>query len=112
MLRRFLLAVLIACLAVPAAAMPLAHPVMGAPAAAAMASSAAPAEMDCHGKPAPHHQQTPAPAKHDCIGCIAPLGFVPAATAPLMLAGQPPIPALVTNAALARAGPETPPPKA
>lgn len=112
MLRRFLLAVLIACLAVPAAAMPLAHPVMEAPAATAEMSHAATAAVDCHGKPAPHHQQTPAPAKHDCIGCIAPLGFLPAATAPLMLAGQPPIPALVTNAALARAGPETPPPKA
>lgn len=106
MLRRFLMAVLIACLAIPAAAMPLAHPAaQGQPAAAA---------MDCHGKAAPapdHHRQSPAPMKHDCIGCIAPIGFTPAAPAPLALPGQPPVPALVSAAALARSGPDTPPPK-
>ncbi|MDP3905943.1 hypothetical protein [Novosphingobium sp.] len=105
MLSRFLMAVLIACLALPAAAMPLAHP----------AAPAAEAVMDCHGKSAPapaHHPQSPAPMKHDCIGCIAPLGFVPAASEPLALPGQPPVPALTSAAALARSGPDTPPPKA
>lgn len=109
MLRRFLMAVLIACLAIPAAAMPLAHP-----AAAAEHTPAAAAAMDCHGKSAPapaDHQQSPAPMKHDCIGCIAPIGFAPAANAPLALPGQPPLPVLVSAAALARAGPDTPPPK-
>lgn len=108
MLRRFLMAVLIACLAIPAAAMPLAHP------AAVVEDAPAAAAMDCHGKSAPapaHHQQTPAPMKHDCIGCIAPLGFAPAASAPLALSGQPPVSVLVSAAALARSGPDTPPPK-
>lgn len=106
MLRRFLMAVLIACLAIPAAAMPLAHP--------AEEAATTVAAMDCHGKSAPapaHHQQSPAPMKHDCIGCIAPIGFAPAASAPLALPGQPPLPVLVSAAALARAGPDTPPPK-
>ena len=97
MIRRLLLALLVACLALPAAAAPL-H--------CAQASAAA-----MHGDG--HHREAPQQAMpaHDCIGCVAPF-----ADAAPMLASEwyPPSPRLILSALpLARqaSGPDTPPPR-
>lgn len=99
MIRRLLLALLVACLALPAAAAPL--------------HCAQVAETHDSG----HHSTKPeappqAPPAHDCIGCIAPFsGAAPAlasawyAPSPVVIRGPLPLARLSS-------GPDTPPPKA
>ena len=108
MLRRLLIVLLTVCLALPAAAMPLAsHHVPSTPVAVAKMA------MD---EPPPCHQSPDSEGAkamdHGCIGCIAPYHAAPdlalpfeareSILRPLALAGQPAV----------RAVPETPPPRA
>lgn len=104
MLHRLIMALLIACLAVPAAAMPVLHQGM-----ARQTASAQP----CHQAPAPsHHDRGEADRTgHDCIGCIASWPVLPATLAPAAMHGAVPRPALVRAMAQTRAGPDTPPPR-
>lgn len=97
MIRRLLLALLVACLALPAAAAPL---------------HCAPAAHG-NGHDGTKHEAPPqAPPAHDCIGCIAPF----AGTAPVLAnAWYAPSPVLIRGPLpLARltSGPDIPPPKA
>ena len=106
MFRRLLMTLLIACLALPAAAMPLIHGLAPAPQHHATM-------MAGHEHHAPARQNEPQhqAAQHDCIGCIAPLAG-PAAPAALLLApAELPRPALADRLGATRAGPETPPPR-
>lgn len=102
MIRRLLLALLTLCLALPAAAMPLAH---------AMPAAHHVVAAD-HGHHSRHHQQPdPQAAQHDCIGCIAPysaMGVVPAVPVP---ASGDVVPGLANALPDTTAGPDTPPPK-
>lgn len=102
MLRRLLMVLLIACLAVPAAAMPLLHP------EGAEQRVAAPS---CHEAPA--HQPAKQMAKsHDCIGCAATWPVLPATAARAELRGDLPRPALARVLGDSGALPEVPPPRA
>ena len=106
MFRRLLMTLLIACLALPAAAMPLVHGQAPAPQHHAMM-------MAGHEHHAPNHQTQPQhqAAQHDCIGCIAPLGGLAAPAAQLLSPAALPRPALADRLGAMRAGPETPPPR-
>ena len=102
MLRRLFLALLIACLAAPAVAMPV--------------HCAPPAHQQAMAHHGGHHGGTnqapaPAPAQHDCIGCIAPYAAHPAGPgAPFH--GRPPLGEAQTSFhALAPPAPDTPPPR-
>lgn len=105
MLRRLLLVLLIACLAVPAAAMPLLHP--EGPEQRVAAPS-------CHEAPV-HQQHQPAKQmakSHDCIGCAASWPVLPATAARAELRGDLPRPALARVLGDSGALPEVPPPRA
>ncbi len=107
MLRRLLMILLIACLAVPAAAMPLLHP------EGAEQRVSAPS---CHEAPV-HQQHQPARQKmlvqgHDCIGCAASWPVLPAAAPRAELRGEQIRPALARVLGQAPALPEVPPPRA
>ena len=108
MLRRLLLALLIACLAFPAAAMPMLHSGMDRESEAHHAMMA---HEHHHAMPASDHDDGMAGQMHDCIGCMARYDglalpeapFVPAElvrciAGPAQIAGSGP-------------GPETPPPR-
>lgn len=100
MLRRIAIILLILGLAVPAAAMPVAH---HAPQVSA--------EHHHHGQPG-NPAPAPAKAKHECIGCIAPLDRAPAPLAGPPLRAALARPALADELPETRAGPDTPPPRA
>lgn len=102
MLARLLLAILAACLSLPAVAMPVSHSAPTEQAAEAMAH-------DCH-KPA--KQQDNSASKHDCIGCIARYDGVAAAQLAAPQSGKPPSVRLRVQVPMTRAGPDTPPPRA
>lgn len=104
MLRRMLMALLIACLAAPALAMP--------------AHVMPPALDGMSGHHAMHHHSRPheAPAgemrSHECIGCIAPAAPLPLVATPI-IAGRPLLGSgIAPFRALAPPAPETPPPRA
>ena len=101
MLQRLLMALLIACLALPAAAMPL-H---GSPASghdhAAMAHE--------HHAPVKQQQQDEPATQHDCIGCIAPIDGLPMTVGGDLSPSRQLRPALAPALLAIRAGPETPP---
>lgn len=104
MLRRLCLALLILCLSVPAA--------MPTGAMAAEAQSAA-MEHHRHHHPADssQHDHGDHAAKHECIGCAAPLDRQPyfmAAPAPRGPLTRPGLAAILPET---RAGPEVPPPR-
>lgn len=106
MLRRLLLALLIACLAAPAMAAPGVHlPVHRhtAPSAAMHAHHQAP--------PATPREDAACGTAHECIGCLARYDGV----APLATPGLTPVSPLQPRASVqlvgARYGPETPPPR-
>lgn len=105
MLRRLLMLLLIACLAVPAAAMPLLHP-QGAEQRVSAPS--------CHETPASQQHQ-PAkqqmPPGHDCIGCAASSPVLPASAPRAELRAEQPRPALARVLGQSSALPEVPPPR-
>lgn len=103
MLRRLLLSLLIACLAIPA----IVAPVSAAPAThhETMAMNA----TDCHHKPAP---MAPSHCQKDCIGCIAPYAGVPPLHRPALNAAAPLAEYGEDQIAGIGPGPETPPPRA
>lgn len=101
MLRCFFLAVLIACLTVPAAAMPLST-VAG----------------DCHDKAemsGMHHSapqdEKSAPAKHECIGCVLPAAGSGQPGPASLTDRQLPCPGMSSQLDGAPLRPETPPPR-
>lgn len=111
MLRRVILAMLIACLAFPAAAMPLLHAQMGH---GSKAHQTMPSPH--HAMPAAHHHDdgmagTMTGPAHECIGCMArydgvalpEVRFVPAELARCIVAP--------VQVASIEPGPETPPPR-
>jgi hypothetical protein len=103
MIRRVLLMLLLAWLAVPATAMPVLHE-----APAAQGASA----HGCHDAPAPNHEGKPTQAMHGCIGCIAPLhGLERAASRGEPLRPLLRIPALAYFPAGAHTVPDPPPPR-
>ena len=104
MLRRLLLALLTLCLALPATAMPVS--LHQDPAVAVT-------NHHQHGHEMPvqdpsHHDST---AKHECIGCIAPLAGIGQAPEPPMLIGTPRLPTLARQLLGTVLLPETPPPR-
>lgn len=104
MLLRLILALLVATLAFPAAAMSACHqPAQGHP-PAAMAHSGHPAPTN-----APH---APKQFAAQCIGCIAPAtALTPRLAKPTPGAAIAPAPAPATGAPRGRSPPETPPPR-
>jgi hypothetical protein len=104
MIRRLLIALLIACLAIPAVASPL-H-------CASQVSSAAMPDgaQHQHGD----HHKTPGPVTemHDCIGCIAPSAGIGAAAEPVWLRAPVPHGRILLPIAGTIRGPDTPPPRA
>jgi hypothetical protein len=102
MLRRLVLFLLIACLALPATAAPMA----GAPQGARMAAT------PCHGD-APLPDQAPQPmAKHQCIGCVPPVTQSTDFAAPTELRGIIGIVPLRQRLKGLTDHPATPPPRA
>ena len=101
MIRRLLLALLTLCLALPAAAMPLAH-------ARPAQHHAAAADQGHHSH---HGQPDQSPAPHDCIGCIAPYAAIAAVPAAPALFSAIVLPGLANALPDATARPDTPPPK-
>lgn len=107
MLRRFLLALLIACLAAPAMAAPAVH--------APQHRHHAPAAMAMH----EHHAALPATGEdesgcgvqHQCIGCVARYDGVTVPAAPIVLPVARAIPDPTAPPAAAHSGPATPPPR-
>ena len=85
MLRRLTLALLTVCLAFPAVATPLCHDTSPAAVTAehgsqhasdhvgTMAAAGYRLAITGHEAPAPHHPPEQTAAKHQCIGCIAPV---------------------------------------
>jgi hypothetical protein len=98
MLHRLLIAILLACLAIPAVATPVSHG----------AQVAQNATSDCH---TPVQKSGGHVQKHECIGCIARYDGI-ACSAPLALPAEPQA-AVPLSAQLpqTRAGPDTPPPR-
>lgn len=103
MLQRLLMALLIACLALPAAAMPV-HgiPASGHDHGAMAHEHHVPVKQQQHGEPA---------KQHDCIGCIAPIDGLPMTAEGDLSPSQQLRPALAPALLAIRAGPETPPPR-
>lgn len=102
MLRRVLLALVMICIAVPAAAAPLLH------------GQTAHAASGCHEAAAQkaHHSDSGAPmAQHDGICCAAFYGAPAAALPPLPALSPAPRALAMAGIAQPRAGPEAPPPK-
>lgn len=100
---RILIALLTLCLALPAAF----------PAAAQVHGGHAMAMSDSHhAMPASHHDQSDHAAKHKCIGCAAAVDRSPQLEPRLALRSIPVLPGLASALPEARAGPETPPPRA
>ncbi|WP_295636618.1 hypothetical protein [Novosphingobium sp.] len=108
MLRRAIFAILIACLAFPAAAMPMLHAQMGQ---VPEAHHAMMAHEQHNTMPASHHGAGMAGASHECIGCVARYDGVALPEAPLMPAEL--VLCIVAPAQIAGAGPgpEIPPPR-
>ncbi len=108
MLRRVILALLMACLAFPAAAMPMLH---------------TPGKHDTMQMPAHHHTMPTAQhdtshqhdgmsgQMHECIGCVARYDGVPMPSAPAVLAELPRCTVVLAQIAGSGPGPETPPPR-
>lgn len=111
MMRRLFMALLIACLGMPAMAAP-AHclSVSGEPAASSDMVAMASRHGDHH-EPAPASPAPQGPA-HDCIGCIAPIAGIPAADRSPMVHAPLLAVAIAAFHALAPAKPDTPPPRA
>jgi hypothetical protein len=103
MLRRLFLSLLALCLALPALAVPTAHP-MARPEQTAVAAH------DCH-KGADQAPQQDHGQKHECIGCIARYDGVASALGAPIAAEALPTVQLAVQLPQTRAGPDTPPPK-
>ncbi len=103
MLRRVLLALLTLCLALPAA-LPAAVPVPQ------VHTMAMPMHHSDHSAPA--NDQGDHAGKYQCIGCAVTLDRSPPPVRRLAIRAAPIRPTLVTGLPEARAGPETPPPRA
>lgn len=113
MLRRLILALLIACLAFPAAAMPMLHAGLGHRGAVHQAMA----------MPAHHHAMSTAPRggslhdddmsgqMHECIGCMARYDGVVLPQAPLVPVERARCSVAPTPIARTGPGPETPPPR-
>ncbi len=102
MLRRILFALLILCLALPAAV----------PTAAQANASHPMAMMQDHTQPPTStHDQSDHAAKHQCIGCAAALDRSPLPERRIAVQAVRVHPPLVAGLAEATAGPETPPPR-
>lgn len=101
MLSRLLLALLGACLSLPALAMPVLH-------AAPTEHVAESVAGDCH-KPA--KQQGDHAQKHECIGCIARYDGLAEAAVIALLPEPLPTTRLAVQLPQTRAGPDTPPPR-
>ena len=98
--RRILLSLLILCLAAPALALPVAgHDHM---------AMSAPARGGGH-HPAPDSRTSK--AKHECIGCIAPVAAIAAPIRPFVFIEKRSRPASDYRTPDATDGPETPPPQ-
>ncbi|MBC2664742.1 hypothetical protein H7F51_04325 [Novosphingobium flavum] len=113
MLRRVLMALLVLCLALPAAALPVAHE-HTAPAMPAHEHHAAAHAMNGHDQRQPtdeRHSPPVAPA-HDCIGCVADSGGIAAMPPVVEWRGLAPRPALAASGIGHLRDPETPPPRA
>ena len=111
MLRRVILAMLIACLAFPAAAMPMLHTQMGHGPQPMMATAGNGISTHHHGSPASRHDDGMAAQTHECIGCMARYDGVALPETPLM-------PTQRARCVVAEAqipgtdpGPEAPPPR-
>lgn len=107
MIRRVLLLLLLAWIAVPATAMPVLHEAPAAQGASAQGCHEAPAD-----NPMPMHDDKQAEAAHGCIGCIPPLhGLERTAAREEPLRPLLRIPALADFPAGARIVPDPPPPR-
>ena len=98
MLRRILMALLVACLALPAVAAPVCH---ATPAAASHAMH--------HGQK--QHEDSVPQLIHGCIGCVTPPRVDLAVALPPALPAIVPVPAALPHLATTRASPDTPPPR-
>jgi len=110
MFRRLLMTLLIACLALPAAAMPLVHGPAPAPQLQPQHHATMMAGHEHHA-PARHSEPQHQAAQHDCIGCIAPLAGLAAPALQHLQPAELPRPALADRLGATRTGPETPPPR-
>ena len=114
MLHRIALTLFLACLALPAMAMPLCHPAPQQHAAmAGMAMTGMDHAAPAHGDGDPHRDQggDAGSAMHNCIGCIArpaPMAIVPPPLPPEAAA----VPRPAARMDGATAPPSTPPPRA
>lgn len=91
---------MIACLAAPAVAMPMAQPDRPTIAAG-----------HCDDQPRRDAPDTPRAALHGCIGCVAPIAVTPAPPEPVAIAPAPYRQAYRSLTPNPRDGPDTPPPR-
>jgi hypothetical protein len=100
MLRRVFMAILIACLAVPAVAMPIAQE-----------ADTTMAKGHCDDPERAPADDGNATAPHGCIGCLAPFSARLVPVAPVSVRGPVRHPVLVTQHPHSSGAPEPPPPR-